>query len=92
MIGSAAGENAIGDPVPVTAICTSAVAPGDTEKELAPVEAMLNDWLVVVTARLTVVLVFGELVGVMVMVCVPVGVVASVEMVTVTGGALVPLK
>jgi hypothetical protein len=74
--------NEIGEPVPVTVIGTEAVAPGATEK-VAPVDAMVKVWLVAVTARLTVVVVVGELMGVMVMFCALAGTVmlANVEIV-----------
>ncbi len=48
--------------------------------------------MVAVTVRLTVAVVLGEFVGVMVTVSVPNGVLARVEIVNVTGGALVPSK
>jgi hypothetical protein len=71
----------------VTVIGTEAVAPGGTEK-VAPVDAMVKVWLVVVTGRLTGVVADPELVPLAVPLTlitnVPVAILAGVKIVSCT--------
>lgn len=91
---------AAAEPLPVinpllllTVIEIDAVPPGETGKVLA-VDDREKVSVVAVTVRLTVVLTFDGLVGVMVMVCAPVGsaMLARVEMVSVVVTGLMPSK
>ena len=77
-----------------TAIETCAFPPGATEKVAPFGDVRLKVSVVAVTVRLTVAVVFDELVGVILIVVGPDGaMLGSVEIVTVTGGALaVPVK
>ena len=75
----------------LTVIEIDAVPPGETGKVLA-VDDREKVSVVAVTVRLTVVLTFDGLVGVMVMVCAPSAALARVEMVSVVVTGLMPSK
>ena len=84
--------NEMGEPVPVTVTLTVAVPPTVTGKVLAVV-VRVKLWLVAVTVRLTVVVVFDELPGVMVIVCGPDGaMLATVAIVNVVVALSTPSK